>query len=182
MGTHELNFRYQVCLFFRPIWKTNRLPPGFWLAETFCTSSLKSLNEMFRILTGSKKSTSSIKFFFRLIRKTRWPPSLWLAETFTTSSLKPLNGICQNLTGSKNSTSPYQVCVFGLIRKTRWPPSLLLAEPFTTSSLNGNSLDIEEKIIILFQICVFRTNQNKTKWPPRPLIGGHIFGYSSGTA
>ena len=97
MGTHELNFRYQVCLFFRPIWKTNRLPPGFWLAETFCTSSLKSLNEMFRILTGSKKSTSSIKFFFRLIRKTRWPPSLWLAETFTTSSLKPLNGICQKL-------------------------------------------------------------------------------------
>ena len=49
--------------------------PGLWLAETFSTSSLKPLNGFQRNLTGSKISTSSIKFvFFGPIGKTRWPP------------------------------------------------------------------------------------------------------------
>ena len=49
--------------------------PGLWLAETFSTSPLKPLNRIQRNLTGSKISTSSIKFvFFGSIGKTRWPP------------------------------------------------------------------------------------------------------------
>ena len=49
--------------------------PGLWLAETFSTSSLKTLNGIQRNLTGSKISMSSTKFvFFGLIGKTRWPP------------------------------------------------------------------------------------------------------------
>ena len=49
--------------------------PGLWLAETFSTSPLKSLNGIQRNLTGSKISTPSSKFvFFGPIGKTRWPP------------------------------------------------------------------------------------------------------------
>ena len=49
--------------------------PGLWLAETFSTSPLKPLNRIQWNLSGSKISTSSIKFvFFRLIGKTRWSP------------------------------------------------------------------------------------------------------------
>ena len=49
--------------------------PGLWLAETFSTSPLKTVNGIQRNLTGSKISTSSTKFvFFGLIEKTRWPP------------------------------------------------------------------------------------------------------------
>ena len=38
--------------------------PGLWLAETFWTSPLKTLNNIQRNLTGSKISTSSTKFVF----------------------------------------------------------------------------------------------------------------------
>ena len=52
--------------------------PGLWLAETFSTSSLNPLKGISRNLTGSKKSTSSIKFeFFGPIGKTRFAPGLW---------------------------------------------------------------------------------------------------------
>ena len=48
---------------------------GLWLAETFMTSSLKSLNRIQRNLTGSKISMSSTKFvFFEPISKQKWPP------------------------------------------------------------------------------------------------------------
>ena len=44
--------------------------PGLWLAETFLTSPLKTLNGIQQILTGSKISKSSTKFvFFGLISK-----------------------------------------------------------------------------------------------------------------
>ena len=49
--------------------------PGLWLAETFSTSPLKTLNSLQRNSTGRKISTSSTKFvFFGLIGKTRWLP------------------------------------------------------------------------------------------------------------
>ena len=51
--------------------------PGLWLAETFSTSPLKPLNRIQRNLTGSKISTSSIKFvFFWPISKEKFPPLL----------------------------------------------------------------------------------------------------------
>ena len=49
--------------------------PGLWLAETFSTSPLKTLNRIQQNLTGSMISKSSTKFvFFGPIGKTRWPP------------------------------------------------------------------------------------------------------------
>ena len=87
--------------------------PGLWLAETFSTSPLKTLNRIQRNLTGSKILKSSTKFvFFGPIGKTRWPP--W-----------PLIGwdifdFCSE-TAERNSTKfhrkqdlnvLYQVCVF----------------------------------------------------------------------
>ena len=85
--------------------------PGLWLAETFWTSPLKPLNGIRQNLTGSKMSSSSIKFvFFGSIGKTIWPPGLWLAETFSTSPLKPLNGIQRNLTGSKSQRPLPSLC------------------------------------------------------------------------
>ena len=94
--------------------------PGLWLAETFSTSSLKPLNGIQWILTGSKISTSSTKFvFFRPIGKQDGRPGLWLAETFSTSPLKPLNGIQRNLTGSKISTSSTKFVFFRADRKNK---------------------------------------------------------------
>ena len=47
--------------------------PSLWLAETFSTSSLKTLNRIYWILTGSKNSTSSTKFvLLGQIGKMRW--------------------------------------------------------------------------------------------------------------
>ena len=58
---------------------------GFWLAETFSTSSLKSLNGIQRNLTGSKLLTSSTKFvFFGPIWITRWKHT-YLFQLFQTS-------------------------------------------------------------------------------------------------
>ena len=94
--------------------------PGLWLAETFSTSSLKSLNGIQRNLTGSKICKSSTKFvFFGLIGKTR-------------SSPQPL--ICWDIfdffseTAERNSTKLdwkedlnvlYQVCVFRAENKNK---------------------------------------------------------------
>ena len=87
--------------------------PSLWLAETFSTSSLKSLNGIQRNLTGSKISTSSTKFvFFGLIGKTRWPhqPLIgwdifdFFSETAEQNSTK--------LDRKQDLNVLYQVCVF----------------------------------------------------------------------
>ena len=71
-----LNVLYQVCVF-RSDWKKQDECPGLWLADTFSTSSLKSLNGIQWNLTGSKISTSSSKFvFFRPMSKQKMLP--WL--------------------------------------------------------------------------------------------------------
>ena len=73
----QLNVFYQVCGLSG---RSENLDcrPGLWLAETFSTSSLKPLKGISRNLTGSRKSTSSIKFeFFGPIGKLRFAPCLW---------------------------------------------------------------------------------------------------------
>ena len=102
---------------------------GLWLAETFSTSPLKSLNRIQQNLTRSKILRSSTKLvFFRPIGKKDGRPGLWLAETFSTSPLKPLNRIERNLTGSKISTSSTMFVFFGPIGKTRWRPWPLIGK------------------------------------------------------
>ena len=98
--------------------------PGLWLAETFSTSSLQSLNGIQRNLTGNKISTSSTKFvLFGPIAKTRWPP--WpligwdvfdfLSEIAERNSTKPDRKQTLNVL--------YQVCVFGPIWKNEMAAS-----------------------------------------------------------
>ena len=75
------NLLYQVCVFWGRSEKQNGRPV-LWLAETFSTS-LKPLNWIQQILTGSKISTSSTKFvFFGSIGKQDGRTGLWLDETF----------------------------------------------------------------------------------------------------
>ena len=65
----DLNVLYQVCVF-RADRKNKMAGPSFWLAETFSTSYLKTLNRIQGNLTGNKISTSSTKFvFFKPIKK-----------------------------------------------------------------------------------------------------------------
>ena len=68
----DINVLYKVCVF-RADWKT-RWPP--WpLGEAFLTSPLKPLNGIQLNMTGSKISTSSIKFvLLGRLEKTRWLP------------------------------------------------------------------------------------------------------------
>ena len=109
----DLKVLYEVCVF-RAGWKKKYGCPVLWLAETFLTSSLKSLNGIQRNLTGSKISMSSTKFvFLRLIRKTRWPPQPligwdifdFFSETAERNSTK--------LDRKQDLTVFYQVCVIG---------------------------------------------------------------------
>ena len=120
-------------------------PPGLWLAETFLISPLKLRKRIQRKLTGSKISTSSIKFvFFGLIRKTRWPP--W-----------PLIGwnIFSSETAERNSTKLdikqyldvlYQVCVFaGWSRWPLWPLICWDIFDFSSDTTEQNSTKLDRK-------------------------------------
>ena len=163
--------------------------PSLWLAETFLTSPLKQLNGIQRNLTGSKISTSSTKFVFfsRLIGKTRWPP--WpmigwdifdfFSETAVQNSKK--------LVRKQDLNVLYQVCVFLDDRKKQnGRPGLLLAETFSTSPLkplHGIQRNITGSKISTFSTkFVFFAWIEKTRWPPKPLIGWDIFDFSSETA
>ena len=138
--------------------------PGHWLAESFSTSSLKSLNGIQRNLTGSKISMSSTKFvFFGPIGKIRWPP--WpligwaifdfFSETAERNSTK--------LDRKEDLNHLYQVCVFRASRKKRWPPWPLIGwEIFDFFSeiaeQNSTKLDRKQDLNVLYQVCVFRAD------------------------
>ena len=90
-----------------------------------------------------------------------------LTFTFLTSPLKPLNRIQRNLTGSKISTSSTKFVFFVPIGKTRWPPRALIGWDtfdFFSKTAEGNStkLDRKQDLNVLYQVCVFRSDQ-KTK-------------------
>ena len=96
---------------------------------------------------------------------------LWLAETFSTSPLKPLNGIQRNLIGNKISMSSTKFVFFGPIEKTRWPPWLLIDwDIFDFSSVtaeqNSKKLDRKQDLNVLYQVCVFRADQNNKMAAP----------------
>ena len=94
--------------------------PGLWLAETFSTSPLKSLNGIQRNLTGSKISTSSIKFvFFRPIGKTRWPPWPLIGWDIFDFSSETAERNSTKLDRKQDLNVLYQVCVFQADRKNK---------------------------------------------------------------
>ena len=94
--------------------------PGLWLAETFSTSPLKSLNGIKRNLIGSKISTSSTKcVFFGPIGKTRWPPwPLIDRDIFDFSSETPERNSTK-LDRKQDLNVLNQVCVFRADRKNK---------------------------------------------------------------
>ena len=161
--------------------------PGLWLAETFSTSILKPLNGIQRNLTGSKISTSSIKFvFFGPIGRTRWP--LWpligwdifdfSSETAEQNSTK--------LDRKQDLNVLYQFWFFsGRSKKQDGRSGLWLAEIFSTSPLkplNGIQRNLTGSKISTSSIkFVFFGPIGKTRWPPWPLIGWDIFYFSSET-
>ena len=115
----DLNVLYQVCVF-RADRKKQDGRPGLWLAETFSTSSLKPLNDIPRILTGSKISTSSTKFvFFGPIGKTRWPPWPLIGWDIFDFSSETAERNSTKLDRKQDLNVLYQVCVFRADRKNK---------------------------------------------------------------
>ena len=108
----DLNDFYQVCVFSGRLEKQDGCP-DFWLADTFLTSPLTTLNRIQRNLNGSKISTSSTKFvFLGPIGKTRWLPwSLtgWDIFAFFSETAKPNS---TKLYRNQDHNTFYQVCVF----------------------------------------------------------------------
>ena len=87
--------------------------PGLWLAETFWISPLKPLNGIERNLTGSKISTSSIKFvYFGPIGKTRWPPWPLIGWDIFDFSSETAERNWTKLDRKQDLNVLYQVCVF----------------------------------------------------------------------
>ena len=94
--------------------------PGLWLAETFSTFSLKSLNGIQRNLTGSKLLTSSTKFvFFGPIGKTRWPPWPLIGWEIFDFSDETAKRNSKKLDRKEDLKVLYQVCVFRADRKNK---------------------------------------------------------------
>ena len=139
--------------------------PGRWFAETFSTSSLKSLNGIQRNLTGSKLLTSSTTFvFFGLIWKTRLPPWPLIDWGIFYFSDEATERDSKKLDRKQDLKVLYQVCVFGLIGKTRWPPKVLIGWDIfdffsETAEQNSTKLDRKEDLNVLYQVCVFRSDR-----------------------
>ena len=94
--------------------------PGLWLAETFSTSSLKSLNRIQRNLTGSKLCMSSTKFvFFRPIWKTSWPPWPLIGWEIFDFSDETAERNSKKLDRKQDLKVLYQVCVFRADQKNK---------------------------------------------------------------
>ena len=93
---------------------------GVWLAETFSTSSLKPLNGIQRILTGSKILKSSTTFvFFGPIGKTRWPPWPLIGWDIFDFSSETAERNPKKLDRMQDLNVFYQVCVFRAERKNK---------------------------------------------------------------
>ena len=111
--------------------------PGLWLAETFSTSPLKSLNRIQWNLTGSKISTSSTKFvFFRADRKNKMAPlaSDWLRH-FRLLLWNRWTEFNETWQAARSQRPLQSLCFSGRSEKQDDRPCLWLAETFLTSPL-----------------------------------------------
>ena len=151
-------------MFFGPIGET-RWPPGLWLAKTFSTSPLKGIQGN---LTGSKISTSSIKFvFFGPIGKLRWlhrhPIGRDIFDFFSETAERNSTKLCRK----QDLNVPYRVCVFRADRKTKmatlasdWPRHMDFS-----SERNPTKLDKKQDLNVLYQVCFLVDCKNKMAAP-----------------
>ena len=162
--------------------------PGLWLADTFSTSPLKPLNRIQRNLTGSKISTSSTKFvFFGPIGKKQMAAlaSDWLTH-FRLLLRNRWTEFNETWQEARSQRPPPSLCFSGWSEKQDGRPGLWLAETFSTSplkplnriqrNLTGSRNSSSSTKFVFFGPI------GKTRWPPWPLIGWHIFDFSSETA
>ena len=159
--------------------------PGLWLAETFSTSPLKLLNGIQRNLTGSKISMSSTMFvFIRADRKNKMaaPASDWLRH-FRLLLWNRWTEFNETWQEARSQRPLQSLCFSGRSEKQDGHPGLWLAETFSTSPLkplNGIQRNLTgSKISTSSTMFVFFGLIEKTRWPPRPLIGWDIFDFSS---
>ena len=124
----EFNETWQAARYQRPLpslcfsgrSKNQDCRPGLWLAETFSTSSLKSLNGIQRNLTGSKILTSSTKFmFFGPIEKRRWPPWPLIGWDIFDFSSETAEQNSTKLDRKQDLNILYQVFVFPVDQKNK---------------------------------------------------------------
>ena len=161
--------------------------PGLWLAETFLTSPLKSLNGIQQNLTGSKISTPSTKsVFFEPIRKIRWPPWPMIGWEIFDFSDETAERNSKKLDRKQDLKVLYQVCVFRADGKSKMaaPASdwlkhfqLLLWNRWTEFNKTWQEARSQ---CPLPSLCFFGLI-GKRRWPPWPLIGWDIFDFFSET-
>ena len=110
--------------FFGSIGKT-RCPPGLWLAETFSTFSLEPLNGIYWNLTRRKKSMSSTKFVFHVVRKYNvfTPDADWLRHSLIFSETAERNLL--KLDRKQEPNVLFRVYVFRADRKTKMATALV---------------------------------------------------------
>ena len=183
----DLNALYQVCVF-RADRKKQDGRHGLWLAETFSTSPLKPLNEIQWNLTGSKISRPSTKFMsFWPIWKTRWPPWLLIGRDIFDFCSETAEPNSKKLDRKQDLKALYQVCVFRADWKNKMAAlasdllrhfRLLWRNRWTEFTETWQEASSQ---CLLYHVCVFQADREKTKWPTWPLIGWDIFDFSSET-
>ena len=132
----DLNVLYQVCVFRADRKKKQDGRPGLWLAGTFSTSPLKSLNKIQRQLSGSKISRFSTKFvFFGPIGKTRWMPWPLIDWDIFYFSSKTADRNSTKLDRKQDLNVLYSLCFSGRSEKQDDHTGLWLVETFSTSPL-----------------------------------------------
>ena len=168
----DLKALHQVGVFQVDRKKQNGLP-GLWLAETFWTSPLKTLNGIQRNLKGSKIAMPSIKFvfFFWPIEKTKWLPWPLIGWDIFDFSSKTTERNSMKLDRKQDLKALYQVCVFQVDRKKKMAvPAYDLLRHFQLLLWNRwtelNKTWQKQYLNILYQACVFLGWSKKQYAPP----------------
>ena len=160
-----LNALYQFCVFHADRKSKMAALASDWLKH-FSTSSPQPLNGFWRNLTGSKSSTSSIKFvFFVLIGNPRWPP--WPLIGWNIFRLL-LRNRSMDFDETWQEASPQHtqssLCFSCQSEIQDGCPGLWLAETFFdcfSASLEWISTKLDRKQVLnaLYQVRVFRANR-----------------------
>ena len=143
--------------------------PGLWLAETFSTSPLKTLNGIQWNLTESKISMSSTKFvFFGPIGKTRWPPWPLIGWNIFNFSLNHWTEFKETWQEGR-SQCPLPSLWFLGRSENKMAACPWLAETFfdfssETVEWNSTKPDRMQDLNVLYQVCVFSSPERRLEW------------------